>query len=136
LDHSAQHIRFHDALLGSHEGHRISEEVPHGTNPFVQLRKTCSWGEIARLGFSRRSRNRYRAICEHLITFFRLKELGGELPADLAARFLEEYRVSDERMNEPGEGWRRHMAFGVKVLAECLPRPREAALGREPSGPG
>lgn len=75
-------------------------------------------GEIARLGYSRRSRNRYRAIWEHLITFSRWKEWGDEFSADLASRFLEEYRIRNEQRDEPGEGWRRHMVFGVKVLAE------------------
>jgi len=75
-------------------------------------------GEITRLGYSRRSRNRYRAIWEHLIAFSRGKELGDEFSTDLAARFLEEYRLRDEQMDEPGEGWRRHVVFGVKVLAD------------------
>jgi site-specific recombinase XerD len=75
-------------------------------------------GEIARLGYSKRSRNRYRAIWEHLIAFSRSKELGDELSTDLAARFLEEYRVRDEQTHEPGEGWRRHVVFAVKVLAD------------------
>src|SRR5216683_1585246 len=74
--------------------------------------------EIERLGYSRRSRNRYRAVWEHLITFSRGKELGDEFSADLAVRFLEEYRVRDEQVNGPGDGWRRHMVFGVKVLAD------------------
>ena len=75
-------------------------------------------GEIERLGYSRRSRNRYRAIWEHLIEFSRRKELGDEFSADLAARFLEEYRIRDEQVDGPGEGWRRHVVFGVKVLAD------------------
>jgi site-specific recombinase XerD len=75
-------------------------------------------GEIARLGYSRRSRNRYRAIWEHLIEFSRQKELGDEFSADLAARFLEEYRIQDGQRDEPDEGWRRHTVFGVKVLAD------------------
>jgi hypothetical protein len=74
--------------------------------------------EIERLGYSRRSRNRYRAIWEHLITFSRWKELGDEFSADLAASFLEKYRVRDGQVNGPGDGWRRHMVFGVKVLAD------------------
>jgi len=75
-------------------------------------------GEITRLGYSRRSRNRYRAIWEHLIAFSRGKELGDEFSTDLAALFLEEYRLRDEQIDEPGEGWRRHVIFGVKVLAD------------------
>ena len=44
--------------------------------------------EIERLGYSRRSRNRYRAIWEHLIKFSHQKNLENEFSADLAARFF------------------------------------------------
>src|SRR5580704_18851052 len=74
--------------------------------------------EIERLGYSRRSRNRYRAIWEHLIEYSHQKNLGNEFSADLAARFLEEYRVRDKQVDGPGDGRRRHVAFSVKVLAE------------------
>ena len=79
---------------------------------------TDALGEIERLGYSERSRNRYRATWEHLIEFSRRKELGEEFSVDLAACFLAEYGVRDEQVNGPGDGWRRHMAFGVKVLAD------------------
>jgi len=55
--------------------------------------------EIERLGYSRRSRNRYRAIWKHLIEFSRQKNLGNKFSADLAARFLEEYRVRDKQVD-------------------------------------
>jgi hypothetical protein len=74
--------------------------------------------EIERLGYSRRSRNRYRAIWEHLIEFSRRNQLEDKLSADLAARFLEEYGVRGEAVDEPGNGWRRHLLFGLKVLAD------------------
>src|SRR6266403_1295804 len=67
--------------------------------------------EIERLGYSRRSQNRYRAIWKHLIEFSRQKNRGNEFSADLAARFL-------EQVDGPGDGRRRHVAFSVKVLAE------------------
>ena len=44
--------------------------------------------EIERLGYSRRSRNRYRAIWEHFIEFSERNELGGSFSGDLAVRFL------------------------------------------------
>ena len=44
--------------------------------------------EIERLGYSRRSRNRYRAMWEHLIEFSRRNQLEDKFSADLAARFL------------------------------------------------
>ena len=57
--------------------------------------------EIKRLGYSRRSRNRYRVTWEYLIEFSRQKQLGDELSADLATRFLEEYRVKNEEVGKP-----------------------------------
>ena len=74
--------------------------------------------EIDRLGYSRRSRNRYRATWEHLIEFSHQKSLGNEFSADLAAHFLEEYSVTDKPVDGPGDGWRQHAVFGVKVLAD------------------
>jgi site-specific recombinase XerD len=75
-------------------------------------------GEIERLGYSRRSRNRYRATWEHLIAFARGKELGDVFSAELATSFLEECGVRDGQVDGPGNGWRRHMVFAVKVLVD------------------
>ena len=75
-------------------------------------------GEIERLGYSKRSRHRYRTTWGHLIEFSHRKELGDEFSADLMARFLEEYRIRDEQMDEPSDGWRQHIAFEVRVLAD------------------
>ena len=74
-------------------------------------------GELERLGYSRRSRNRYRAIWEHLIEYYKRNNLGDEFSEDLAMRFLEEHRVGEE-METPGQGWRKHMVWGVRVLAD------------------
>jgi hypothetical protein len=74
--------------------------------------------EIERLGYSRSSQNRYRATWEHLIAFARGIELRDEFSADLAASFLEEYGARDGQVDGPGNGWRRHMVFGVKALAD------------------
>src|SRR5438876_1507333 len=79
---------------------------------------TDALGEIERLGYSRRSRNRYRAIWEHLIEFSGRQGLGGQFSGELAVRFLEEYRVTGDEIDMSGEGWRRHMVWGVKVLAD------------------
>src|SRR5205807_3282682 len=74
--------------------------------------------EIERLGYSRRSRNRYRATWEHLIEFSGREALGGQFSGELAVRFLEEYRVAGDEMDLSGGGWRRHMVWSVKVLAD------------------
>jgi site-specific recombinase XerD len=81
-------------------------------------------GEIERLGYSRRSRNRYRAIWEHLIEFSDRNKLRDEFSGDLAVRFLEECRVGDEEMERPAQGWRKHIVWGVKVLADFVEHGR------------
>jgi hypothetical protein len=57
---------------------------------------TDALGEIERLGYSRRSRNRYRATWEHVIEFSCRNGLGGQFSGELGARFLEEYRLTGE----------------------------------------
>ena len=63
------------------------EQTHCPTSENLQLERLVAGarGEIERLGYSRRSRNRYRAIWEHLIAFSRWKELGDEFSTDLAA---------------------------------------------------
>ena len=80
--------------------------------------------EIEGLGYSRRSRNRYRTTWEHLIDFSGRKGLGDQFSGELTVRFLEEYRVTGDEMDLTGEGWRRHMVWGVKVLADFAERGR------------
>jgi site-specific recombinase XerD len=90
----------------------ISENLPLGRLVANAL------GELERLEYSRRSRDRYRAIWEHFIEFSRQRKLGDEFSGNLAARFVEEYRMGDEEVDKPGEGWRRHIVFGVKALED------------------
>src|SRR5438093_13142930 len=91
---------------------------PISRNLSLERLVTEALSEIERLGYSRRSRNRYRAIWEHLIEFSNRNEQGDEFSGDLAVRFLEEYRVGDEQNERPGQGWRKHMVWGVRVLAD------------------
>lgn len=95
----------------------------------LQRLVTDALGELERLGYSRRSRNRYRAIWDHLSEFSDGKELGDEFSGELAVRFLEEYGVRDEEMDKPGDGWRRHMVWGVKVLADFARNGRIEPFG-------
>ena len=96
------------------------EQNHSSTSEHLELERLVAeaLGEIDRLGYSKTARNRYRTTWKHLIEFSRRKELGDEFSADLATRFLEERRVRDEQADEPGNGWRRHIAFEVKVLAD------------------
>jgi hypothetical protein len=73
---------------------------------------------LENLGYSRRSLRRYRTIWQHLITFSRQQNSGDEYSEDLAARFLDAYRIRDGEFVAPEGGWRRHIVFGVKVLED------------------
>jgi len=94
-----------------------SNRLVSGNLPLGQLVGNAL-GELEKLRYSRRSLDRYRAIWTRLIEFSRQKKLGDEFSGNLAARFVEEYRVGDEEVDKPGEGWRRHIVFGVKALAD------------------
>jgi len=80
-------------------------------------------GEIERLGYSRRSRNRYRTIWKHLIEFSDRKELGEEFSGDLAVQLLEELRVGDEGTAKPGDITLRRTSVHVRS------EPRSAKIG-------
>jgi len=96
------------------------EQSSFPISPDLSLERLVSdaLGEIERLGYSRRSRGRYRTTWEHLIEFSGRKGLGEQFSGELAVRFLEEYRVTGDENDMSGEGWRRHMVWGVKVLAD------------------
>jgi site-specific recombinase XerD len=91
---------------------------PMSRNLSLERLVTDALGEIERLGYSRRSRNRYRATWEHLIEFSGRKGLGDPFSGELAVHFLEAYRVTGDEIDMSGEGWRRHTVWGVKVLAD------------------
>src|SRR5215470_8193164 len=94
---------------------QISQNLP------LKRLVTNAMGEIERLGYSRRSRNRYRAIWEHLIEFSDRNELRDEFSGDLAVRFLEECRIGNEEMERPARGWRKHIVRGTIALPPCTP---------------
>jgi len=72
--------------------------------------------QLEQLGYSRRSLHRYRTIWEHLTEFSYRKQLGDSLSDSLTARFVAEYRVGDGEGDKPGQRWRRHIVWGVRVL--------------------
>jgi site-specific recombinase XerD len=74
-------------------------------------------GQLEKLGFSRRSLRRYRTIWQRLIAFADQGDLGDKFSEDLAVRFVEAYRLRAEETAEPSEGWRRHVVFGIRMLA-------------------
>src|SRR5438876_11592990 len=68
--------------------------------------------EIERLGYSRRSRGRYRATWEHLIEFSGRKELGDQFAGELRACFLEGNALTRAGMDGAGQGGRDLWAGG------------------------
>ncbi len=69
---------------------------------------------LERIGYSQRSLRRYDTIWTHLVDFAEERGFGAEFSQDLTAGFLEVCRSHDDA----GCGWRRHAAFGVKVLGD------------------
>ena len=74
-------------------------------------------GQLEKLGYSGRSLRRYRTIWQRLIAFTHQGDLGDVFSEDLAVRFVEAYRIRADDTIGPNEGWRRHVVFGIRVLA-------------------
>ena len=74
--------------------------------------------QLEKLRYSRRSLRRYRTIWQHLTAFSRQINPEDEYSEDLAARFSDAYQMRDGECLKPSEGWRRHVAFGLKVLGD------------------
>jgi site-specific recombinase XerD len=91
---------------------------PTAINMPLERLVSSALAQLERLGYSRRSLNRYRAIWTHLIEFSRRQNLENEFSEILAERFLDEYRIYDRQPVEPIEGWRWHIVFGIKVLRD------------------
>jgi hypothetical protein len=88
----------------------VSERLPLGRLV------TEAMGQLAQLGYSRRSLHRYRTIWERLTELARREKLGDLFWEDLAARFIDEYCTGDVERGRPGQRWRRHIVSCVKVL--------------------
>jgi hypothetical protein len=86
--------------------------------PCESGRNYSACGAIERSGYSRRSQHRYRKTWEHLIEFSFRKGLGDQFSGELAVRFLEEYRVTGDEIDMSGQGWRKHVVWGVRALAD------------------
>ena len=91
---------------------------PISLNLSLERLVTYALGEIERLGYSRRSRNRYRATWEHLIEFSCREGFGDQFSSELAVHFLEEYRLTGDEIDMSGQGWRKHVVWGVRALAD------------------
>lgn len=74
--------------------------------------------QLEKLRYSRRSLRRYRTIWRHLVAFSRQMKLEDKYSEDLAARFSDAYQMREGEYLKPSEGWRRHVAFGLKVLGD------------------
>ena len=85
--------------------------------------------ELERLGYSRRSLRRYRTIWRHLLAFAQDNGFEDRYSEELAQRFIDASPCCNGESVDPSKGWRRHAAFGVKVLGDfnrdgCIERSR------------
>jgi integrase len=71
---------------------------------------------LEKLGYSTRSLRRYHTIWRHLLAFAQQEALGDRFSDDLAVRFVEAYRPGADGTIAPSEGWRWHVALGIRVL--------------------
>ena len=74
--------------------------------------------ELERLGYSRRSRDRFRATWRRLVDFAQDNDLGDRYSEDLAEDFLDVSRPRDDERLCPSDDWRRHVVYDVKVLGD------------------
>ena len=75
-------------------------------------------GELKKLDYSRRTLRRYRTVWQHLAAFTRQADLGDKYSKALAGRFVDAYQIRIGERLTAQTGWRRHVAFGVKVLGD------------------
>src|SRR5258708_31426452 len=74
--------------------------------------------ELERLHYSRRSLGRYRAVWRHLTVFCHEMSLAAQYSQELAAQFCTAYQMRDGECLNSRQGWRRHIAFALKVLED------------------
>lgn len=94
---------------------------PNRTTPHdVRLTQLVSRAlhHLERHAYSRRSLRRYRTVWNHLVEFARQNDPGDRYSDALAERFVEAWRLRDGEPVGPGEAWRRHVVFTIKVLGD------------------
>ena len=74
--------------------------------------------ELERLGYSRRSLNRYCAVWRHFVEFYLDSDVIDEYCKDIVVKFYRRYRMLDGERLKPGGGWRRHIEMALKVLED------------------
>lgn len=95
----------------------LSNQEATNKQPLKRL-VTQALKQLEKLGYSERSQRRYRTIWQHLITFSRQHDCGGEYSEELAARFVDASLIQRHARTNSKCGWRRHVVFGVKVLGD------------------
>jgi site-specific recombinase XerD len=77
-------------------------------------------GELKKLDYSRRTLRRYRTVWKHLVAFAVQQQLGDQYSEQLTARFVDMHQVPTGTRLTAETGWRRHVAFSVKVLGDFV----------------
>ncbi|MFP3565456.1 tyrosine-type recombinase/integrase [Paraburkholderia sp. SIMBA_030] len=74
--------------------------------------------ELERLGYSRRSLNRYCTVWRHLVAFCLDTNVIDEYCKDIVVKFYSRYRMQDGERLKAGGGWQRHIEMALKVLED------------------
>ncbi len=90
--------------------HQLPKNVP------LERLVSLALDQLRQLGYSRKSLYRYKTTWKHFIEFSRQEQLGDVYSDKLAAYFLKEHLLKDGELIGSPNGWRKHIAFGIKVL--------------------
>lgn len=93
----------------------VSNHSAASSLPIDQL-VTHALAELKKLDYSRRTLRRYCTVWQHFAAFTRQVDLGDRYSKELAGRFVDAYQVRIGEGLTAQTGWRRHVAFAVKVL--------------------
>jgi site-specific recombinase XerD len=96
------------------------EKSTHQVSSLLPLQQFVAGAvdELERLHYSRRTLGRYRAVWRHLIAFCHEMGLADQYSHELAEQFCTAYQVCDGECLNSRQGWRRHIAFALKVLED------------------
>ena len=95
-----------------HSTHQVSSRLP------LEQLIAGAVSELERLGYSRRSLNRYWTVWRRLAAFCPDMNVIDEYCEDVVVKFYSVYGMQEEERLKAGDGWRRHIEFALKLLED------------------
>jgi integrase len=95
-----------------HSTHQVSSRLP------LEQLIAGAVSELERLGYSRRSLNRYWTVWRRLAAFCPNMNVIDEYCEDVVVKFYSVYGMQEGERLKAGDGWRRHIEFALKLLED------------------